>query len=175
MITVAALALGGCSGASGAADYSGRLASARADADSLDVLRQELRRDNDGAQTLLDQTVDSAAQVRAVAIVAAMTPERAAAFLLANPSRQLITEVWHSYMTLADHSEASQFSTALLHGFMALPPDEQAEFLTRVATTAEVGRYMESGDTELLQALRKRYATDPDSLSAFENACAITQ
>ncbi len=176
VFTAAATALScACSDTDGGQCYAGRLRTASADSDSLVYLLQQLDADRAGAECLLEQTVDSAAEVRAVAIVAAMPPKQAAAYLLANPSRSLITQVWHTYMMLPDHSKASEMSTALLQGFRAMAAGEQAVFLVSVATAAECGTYIEDGDEELVKALRREYASTPDTLAAFECAYRFRQ
>ena len=60
------------------------------------------------------------------------------------------------------------YTRALLDGFNALSTADKVKFLTRIAYARECGRYLEPGDKDLADALRRHYAANTDSLRAFE-------
>lgn len=103
-----------------------------------------------------------------VAVAVTKTPEEAARIILSNPSRELSTRLGAIYRANSDRSEFNRYTGALLEGFNALGTADKVEFLTRMASARECGQYLEPGDRDLADALRRHYAQNADSLRAFE-------
>lgn len=156
-----------CSGG-GDGPYMSRLESARSNPDELKALREDLAEDPEGADSLLARASRKGPAMYSVAIAVTKTPQEAAHIVLANPSRELSTRLGAIYRANSDRSEFSQYTGALLQGFNALGTAGKVKFLTRMASARECGQYLEPGDRDLADALRRHYAQNADSLRAFE-------
>lgn len=161
-------ALVSCSGTSDDGSYMSRLEGARNNPDSLAALRDDLRDDPAGADSLLARAARKGADMHSVALAAAKTPAQAAQYILNNPSRELSVKIGAVYRANPDRTDFNGYTRALLDGFNALSTADKVKFLTRIAYARECGRYLEPGDEDLADALRRHYAANTDSLRAFE-------
>lgn len=156
-----------CSGAPDDGPYMARLKAAGTNRDSLDALRNDLRNDPEGADSLVARAARKSTDLYATAVVATKTPAEVAKYVLLNPSRQLSTKIGDVYRT-TDRANFNSYTASLLEGFNAMATNDKVKFLTQVATARECGRYLEPGDKDLADALRRHYAQNADSLRAFE-------
>ena len=155
-----------CSGGDG--PYMSRLEGARANPDELKALREDLAEDPEGADALLAGAYRTGPDRYSVAIAVTKTPEEAAGIVLSNPSRELSTRLGAIYRANSDRSEFNRYTGALLQGFNALGTVDKVKFLTGMASASECGQYLEPGDQDLADALRRHFAQNADSLRAFE-------
>jgi hypothetical protein len=142
-----------------------RLSANAENSDSLRAIHSKFY-DNGEKKLILDAIADSSINLKALALATIFKPEEIADYVLKHPSIELISHIQDTLLQI-DEGEFSAFATILSDKFNSLSAEQQAEFVTVVASPEDCAANLEPGDDELRNKILKIYR-DSSDISAIE-------
>lgn len=119
--------------------------------DSLRAIAEQFRELKNGKKRrqLVAQAQQLPDSTRAVVLAVCATPKEAAQQMYDEPSLSVIRQLRDQYALLGYTEKAAQFERDMDSIFKTKTPEEQARFLTKIFTPAEIRRGLEERDSAL--------------------------